>query len=74
MDSGVVKRQRVMWALVHLGGTARPKGGETLYSFPGTTIIVGRHDFSRAMLCRLERKLARAGINGTQLRRTLDRA
>ncbi len=31
--------------------------------FQGSTIIVGRSDYSRAMLVRIERKLRRAGLS-----------
>lgn len=72
MDGGVVKRERLVLALQRLGGQSRHRDGETLIQFRGTTIIIGRRDFSRAMLRRLGRKLTAAGISPEQLRGTLE--
>jgi hypothetical protein len=62
MYAGVVKPSELRKALRHLGGQERNKGGETIIRFRGTTIIVGRHPFSRVMLHHVERKLGAVGI------------
>lgn len=62
MGRGEVKRYELLQALQVLGGRERPRGGEVMVRFPGTTVIIGRRHFSRAMLRRVERKLAHAGI------------
>lgn len=71
MGGGVVRRTELLRALRALGGQARPQGGEVCVWFPGTTIIVGRRAFSRAMLRRVVRKLAAAGIRTEQFWKAL---
>ncbi len=73
MVHGEIKRERMLRALLSLGGQPRSKGGETIIWFPGTTVIVGRRHFSIAMLRRVERKLAAAGIVREDLHRALER-
>ena len=73
MRCGVTGRAALLRALQNLGGVQRKKGGETVVWFPGTTVIVGRRDFSRAMLKRVCRKIASAGITEEELRDALAR-
>lgn len=71
---GVTPRRDLVRALERLGGHPRSKGGETIVAFAGTTITVGRRDFSRAMICRVERKLAAVQITPAQLWTALGRS
>ncbi|MDQ2805465.1 MAG: hypothetical protein M3Z04_00875 [Chloroflexota bacterium] len=73
MHGGVTARRDLVRALAQLGGRPRSKGGETIVAFAGTTIIIGRRDFSRSMICRVERKLAAAQITAAQLWAALGR-
>src|SRR4051794_20651175 len=68
---GQVRRTELVKALQAMGGRIHRRGGETLIHLPGTTVIVGRRDFSRAMLVRLERKLCKAGISPISLHEQL---
>lgn len=62
MSHGEVKRHELLRALRALGGRPRHKGGEIVVWFPGTTIIVGRRNFTQGMLRRVARKLTATGI------------
>lgn len=72
MVYGEVKRTDLLRALRVLGGQLRHQGGEVLVWFPGTTIVVGRRNFSRSMLCRVTRQLSNAGITRRDLENALN--
>lgn len=63
MMGGVMSTKDVIKRLVSIGGRKCYHGGEVKVKFQGATIIVGRNNYSRAMLVRIERKLRRAGLS-----------
>jgi hypothetical protein len=65
MKRGVVRTRDVVRMLEALGARRTYHGGEVKMKLQGTTIRVGRNDFSRPMLQRMERKLRQAGWSST---------
>lgn len=72
MRNGEIKRADLIRALETLGGREHHQGGESILHFHGTTVTIGRRNFSRAMLCRLLRKLRHAGITEDDFWRAIE--
>ena len=62
MNGGVKNCREMIRCLKARGGLVTHHGGEVKMKFKGTTVRIGRHDFSRGKQQEVERKLTRAGL------------